>query len=172
MYMTACAFLRDVEHGGSTDQPLKMANSLADYIGAAQSSLHIAIYDFRLDPNGPLCAGRRCAQAPRPGGVEIKIAFDHGKAKGNSVGTDPAQPGTLKFLTAQFQGTAVQTLGITDRNPLHPEPRLMHNKYVIPRRGYGECGGLTGFDEFYRRFLDLRGELDDPDSVGGFSQVL
>ncbi len=128
----AATFLYDIEHGGPSDQPERIAAQLADFIRGAQSSLHLAIYDFRLDPARPAyglivqaLAGR--AQA----GVDIKIAYDHGKARTSGIGVDPAPVGTALFLEQAFAGTSVQTKGITDRNPLHIEPRLMHDKYLI-----------------------------------------
>ncbi len=143
------ALLRDVENGGPADQPIKIANLLVDYINAAQASLHIAVYDFRLDPNGPLCGPVVDALKSRArAGVEIKIAFDHGRAKGSHVGADPAAPGTQEFLTSSFQGATIETKSITDRNPLHLEPRLMHSKYVIRDAGTANAAVLTGTTNF------------------------
>ncbi len=45
-------FLCDFEHGGSPDQPEQFVTQLAAFLSAAKSSLHIAIYDFRLSPGG------------------------------------------------------------------------------------------------------------------------
>ena len=142
-------FLRDTEHGGLADQPLKVANLLAGFINAAQVSLHIAIYDFRLDPNGALFALvvnalKNRAQA----GVEIKIAYDHGKANASGAGVDPAETGTQVFLTTTFQGTGVETKSITDRNPMHPDARLMHSKYIICDAGTPHASVLTGSTNF------------------------
>lgn len=41
-------FLRDVDNGGNKTQPASIAKQLENFIREAQSSLHIAIYDFRL----------------------------------------------------------------------------------------------------------------------------
>jgi phosphatidylserine/phosphatidylglycerophosphate/cardiolipin synthase-like enzyme len=124
--------LRDIEHGGEFSQPDLVVDQLVDFIQAAQRSLHLAIYDFRLNPRrkyyAPLVnALRQRAQA----GVDIKIAYDHGKPQDFRTGADPAPTGTQLFLQQAFQGTSIQSRGITDRNPLHPEPRLMHNKYIV-----------------------------------------
>jgi phosphatidylserine/phosphatidylglycerophosphate/cardiolipin synthase-like enzyme len=125
-------FLRDIEHGGQFSQPDQVIRQLVEFVQAAQRSLHFAIYDFRLDPHGkcysPLInALREGAQA----GVDIKIAYDHGKPQGFRAGADPAPTGTQLFLQQAFQGTSIQIRGITDRNPLHLEPKLMHSKYII-----------------------------------------
>ncbi len=48
-------FLRDRENGGQEAQPSNLANELAKFINAAKSSLHIAIYDFRLTDKVAVC---------------------------------------------------------------------------------------------------------------------
>lgn len=142
-------FLRDIEHGGPANQPLQIATLLADYISAAQSSLHIAVYDFRLDPHGKLYGPVVDAlKARSQAGVEIKIAYDHGKTKGTGIGADPAEPGTAEFLAASFGGTTIAAKGITDRNPLHIGPRLMHSKYIIRDAGTTGAAVLTGSTNF------------------------
>ena len=113
-------------------QPDSVVQELVNFIHVAQRSLHIAIYDFRLSPEGKhyallVNALRERAQA----GVSVEIAYDHGKPQSFRTGADPAATGTRLFLEKAFQGTSIQSRGITDRNPLHPEPRLMHSKYII-----------------------------------------
>jgi hypothetical protein len=85
------------------DQPGTVANLLAEFIAAAKSSIHIAMYDFRLrqaalaDP--VVGALRERARA----GVEVRIAYDKGKperaeAMNVWIGADPAPPGTAEFV--------------------------------------------------------------------------
>ncbi len=131
MSITA-TFLQDVEHGGPANQPEQIVAQFAEFIRGARSSLHLAIYDFRLDPNGPaypliIDALKERAAA----GVDCQIAYDHGKGNSTQAGMDPAPTGTSAFLTTTFAGTRVQCKSITDRNPQHIEPRLMHDKYII-----------------------------------------
>ena len=92
-------------------------------------SLHIAIYDFRLNPklSDPVInALKERAEA----GVKVRIAFDHGKPDAKTAdpfldsGSDPAPKGTKGFLEGLFNGTKVQTESIAGS-------KLMHNKYVI-----------------------------------------
>jgi phosphatidylserine/phosphatidylglycerophosphate/cardiolipin synthase-like enzyme len=105
--------------------PEQVAQLLADFLGAAQASLHLAIYDFRL--HKPLLA-RPILDALRgraAAGVEVRIAFDAGHADPTQVGADPAPNGTEAFLRQAFgPDTGVQL------KPIHGE-KLMHNKYVI-----------------------------------------
>lgn len=123
-------FLRDSEHGGQKDQPTQIAAKLVNFIDAAQSSLHIAIYDFRLSKpelSEPVIGALK---AKAEAGIEVKIAFDHGKPAAKTAepfltdGSDPAPKGTKAFLESTFQSTNVQLKSIAGS-------KLMHNKYII-----------------------------------------
>jgi hypothetical protein len=83
-------FLRDVEHGGQASQPVTIAHNLSAFISSAQSSLHFAIYDFRLHEgeqpyNLVVNALKERAQA----GVEVNIAFDAGRPNPAASGSRP-----------------------------------------------------------------------------------
>jgi phosphatidylserine/phosphatidylglycerophosphate/cardiolipin synthase-like enzyme len=132
-------FLRDTDHGGPVGQPKEVAQLLADFAGAATTSLHLAIYDFRLDePLASTVVQALVAAADR--GVDVRLAYDHGGkttaleaappdddlALGfAALGADPAPPGTHEWLHEHFDGTAVQ-LG-----PIDPGGQIMHHKYVV-----------------------------------------
>ncbi len=108
--------------------PAAIAGLLADFIGAARSTLHIAIYDCRLSGAAAetvLSALRQRAAA----GVEVKIAYDAGKLTCNfpAAGCDPAPPGTADFL--QKIGSSVMIKPITGGDPRMP--KLMHHKYIV-----------------------------------------
>jgi phosphatidylserine/phosphatidylglycerophosphate/cardiolipin synthase-like enzyme len=109
-------------------KPEQIAALLADFIAAARSTLHIAIYDFRLgdavaDP--VVRALRERAKA----GVEVRIAYDAGKPQANfpAAGTDPAPPGTGDFV--KKLGFGIQSRPITGGDP--QMPKLMHHKYAV-----------------------------------------
>src|SRR5260370_4418535 len=105
--------------------PEQVAQLLADFLGAAQASLHLAIYDFRLHKPSlarPILDALRGRAAA---GVEVRIAFDAGHADPAQVGADPAPDDTAAFLKQVFGlDSGVQI------KPIHSE-KLMHNKYVI-----------------------------------------
>ena len=66
-------FLRDVSHGGVAGQPAQVARALARFVSAARSSLHVAIYDFRLtNPLARPVVKAITAAADR--GVQVQIA--------------------------------------------------------------------------------------------------
>lgn len=139
-------FLRDIEHGGPPDQLGTVAQALADFAAAAQSTLDIAIYDFRLDDPAAtaLVVGALTDAAQR--GVAVRIGYDAGKpAAGTAgafarVGGDPAPPGTPQWVTAHFAGTGVQAKAI------EAAPQLMHDKYVV-RDAAAVWTGSTNFTD-------------------------
>jgi phosphatidylserine/phosphatidylglycerophosphate/cardiolipin synthase-like enzyme len=122
-------FLRDTRCGGDAGQPQQIAQQLLAFIQGAQKSLHIAIYDFRLSPalGNPIV---QALSARAAAGVEVQIAFDHGKpASGGDAfetfGADPAPKGTFDWLQRAFGGTQVQTQAIDAGR------QLMHDKYIV-----------------------------------------
>lgn len=123
-------FLRDIENGGKADQPKAIAQQFVDFVRAAKSSLHIAIYDFRLTPT----LGDPIIQAlteKAAAGVRVRIAFDQGKPAKSTpeafaeLGSDPAPKGTKDYLEKAFQGSKVEI------EPINPGSHLMHNKYIV-----------------------------------------
>jgi phosphatidylserine/phosphatidylglycerophosphate/cardiolipin synthase-like enzyme len=153
--------LRDTRHGGAADQPQAVAGQLVEFVRAARSSIHVAIYDFRLvDGLGDELVATLKDLARR--GLDVRIAYDHGKPRTPSadpfaaVGGDPAPKGTHEWLAEQFGDSAVRTrpvraAGIPDaeaQSEVQTEPiagtRLMHNKYVI-RDGAAVWTGSTNF---------------------------
>jgi phosphatidylserine/phosphatidylglycerophosphate/cardiolipin synthase-like enzyme len=115
-----------------------VAGWLCQFIGAAQHTLDIAIYDFRL--SDPLAA--RVAQALREraqAGVAIRIAYDAGKPEQPNLegGIDPAPAGT---------GAFVESLGYPAR--AITGMKLMHNKYVVRDAGQPGAAVWTGSTNF------------------------
>jgi phosphatidylserine/phosphatidylglycerophosphate/cardiolipin synthase-like enzyme len=108
--------------------PTTIANMLAEFISAARTSLHLAIYDFRLsDSAAEIVLGALRSRAAA--GVDVRIAFDAGKrvCDFRAAGCDPAPPGTLEFL--KKLGNSVATKPITGGDPRMP--KLMHHKYIV-----------------------------------------
>jgi phosphatidylserine/phosphatidylglycerophosphate/cardiolipin synthase-like enzyme len=124
--------------------PGEIAGILADFLGAARTSLHLAIYDCRLSEASTmpvLSALRERAAA----GVDVRIVFDAGKpADPTAVGADPAPPGTADCI--KEIGGNVKSRPITGGHLHHP--RLMHHKYVV-RDGKSSAAALwTGSSNF------------------------
>jgi phosphatidylserine/phosphatidylglycerophosphate/cardiolipin synthase-like enzyme len=125
-----------LEQGGQ--KPEEVAALLAEFLSAARSSLHVAVYDFRLgDALADPVVGALRARAAA--GVEVRIAYDAGKPNANfpTSGADPAPPGTADFVRGL--GGAIQGKPITGGDP--KMPKLMHHKYVI-RDGRTSAGAV------------------------------
>ncbi|MCD2193698.1 phospholipase D-like domain-containing protein [Actinomycetospora endophytica] len=148
-------FLRDTDHGGLDGQPKEVAQLLADFAGTSSTSLHLAIYDFRLDePLAGIVVQALTQAADR--GVEVRLTYDHGgKAAAQAAappgelslgfaerGADPAPPGTHQWLHEHFDGTAVALRAID------PGDQIMHHKYVIRDGGSPDARVWTGSTNF------------------------
>jgi phosphatidylserine/phosphatidylglycerophosphate/cardiolipin synthase-like enzyme len=105
--------------------PEQVAQLLADFLGGARASLHLAIYDFRLHQPSLARPVLDALRGRAAAGVEVRIAFDAGHADPHQAGADPAPDGTEAFLRQTFGPDSGVQL-----KPIHGE-KLMHNKYVI-----------------------------------------
>jgi phosphatidylserine/phosphatidylglycerophosphate/cardiolipin synthase-like enzyme len=122
-------------------QPQDIARSLAGFLGAARSSLCVAIYDFRLSGS----AADLVVKALRDraaGGVDVRIVYDAGKpaAVPSSTRGDPAPPGTADFVARL--GDGIHHRPITGGDP--QQPKLMHHKYVVRDGGTAQAAVWTG----------------------------
>jgi hypothetical protein len=159
-------FLRDTRHGGAADQPRRVAAALTDFVAQAHSSIHVAIYDFRLaDGLGDELVATLKDLAAR--GVDVRIAYDHGKPNATTpdpfglLGGDPAPKGTHQWLEEQFGASQVQTravrvTSIADSEAqalVQTEPitgtKLMHTQVCHPRRAHGCGNGLDWLDQLH-----------------------
>jgi phosphatidylserine/phosphatidylglycerophosphate/cardiolipin synthase-like enzyme len=144
-------------------QPAEVAALLADFLSAARSSLHIAIYDLRLSDAvaAPVVKALRERAAA---GVEVRIAYDAGKpqAKFPAAGADPAPPGTADFV--RRLGDGVQGKPITGGDP--QMPKLMHHKYAV-RDGAAVWTGSTNWtDDSWSIQENNLVRLDSPELAG------
>ena len=150
---TNVTFLTD----GKAGQVLKVANQLAEFISAAKSSLHIAIYDFRLkDPKTHDLVINALTERANAG-VSVQIVYYKGKpGKGThkdhepavvemdqdqfvEVGGDPAPAAIGDFLSNPPEN--IQVKGILGS-------KLMHNKYIVRDIHTGNGTVWTGSANF------------------------
>jgi phosphatidylserine/phosphatidylglycerophosphate/cardiolipin synthase-like enzyme len=126
-------------------QGADIAALVVDFVAAARTSLHVAIYDCRLGDKlaAPVVQALRDRAAH---GVDVRIVYDAGKPGVSfpQVGVDPAPPGTADFINRI--GDGCQARAITGGGG--PMPRLMHHKYLI-RDGKTPAGSVwTGSTNF------------------------
>jgi phosphatidylserine/phosphatidylglycerophosphate/cardiolipin synthase-like enzyme len=112
-------------------QANSVASRIARFIGQAQSTLDIAIYDFRLqgDPSSIISeAIRDRAKA----GVAVRILFDAAINRG--PGLSPAEAPVLVEADKKLQGTETFVGSFADVASLKAITGyrvLMHNKYIV-----------------------------------------
>ena len=125
----AVFFLAQGEQSGEI-----IAQRLADFIGGAEKSLDMALFDFRLSaPLRDIIAP--VLQQKAEAGVSIRIAYDADKPTIPSLveGADPAPSGTGQF---------VQSLGYPWRRI--GGLKLMHHKYIVRDAGLPNATIWTG----------------------------
>ncbi len=135
-------------------EPAEIAAQLADFLSAAKTSLHVAIYDFRLS-DSVAAPGVRALQDRAAAGVDVRVAYDAGKPNVPfpGGGVDPAPPGTDEFV--RRLGAKVQSKPITGGDP--HLPKLMHKKYVIRDGGTPNAAvwaGSTNFTDYSWRLQE------------------
>ncbi len=125
-------------------RPSDIAALLAGFIAAARSSLHLAIYDFRLSDSlaAPVTQALRAAR--RGGGRSHRLRRRQARGAFPHRCADPAPPGTAGFIARL--GNGIVSRPITGGDP--QQPRLMHHKYII-RDGKTPAAALwTGSTNF------------------------
>lgn len=142
-------------------QSVKVAQVVADFIDAAQHSIHIAIYDFRLSgtsENLVVNALDKQATARR----KVQIAYDHSKSGKTGeyfagLGSDPAPTGTHVKMTALHQkNSKIEVKPIVGPKlvaqvalePIETGGQLMHSKYILRDAGTPHAALLMGSANF------------------------
>jgi phosphatidylserine/phosphatidylglycerophosphate/cardiolipin synthase-like enzyme len=131
-----------------TAQIKDVATRIAKFIAQAQSTIDIAIYDFRLaDEAAAIVADGIRAQAHN--GVQVRIIYDNtanpdADAKTNAVPShlesDQKPPGTGSF--AHSFADVAQVKGVTGYRV------LMHNKYIVRDGASADAAVFTGSSNY------------------------
>ena len=112
---------------------IEVAERLAGFLGAARTSLDLALYDFDLlQPTAKIVAGTVVDAEKR--GVAVRLAFN----------VDSEKPPPL-FPPPTGEPTLIDSLEVPTK-PIPGVPDLMHHKFVDPRR----LLRLDGLDELDR----------------------
>jgi phosphatidylserine/phosphatidylglycerophosphate/cardiolipin synthase-like enzyme len=131
-----------------TAQMRDVASRIADFIGAAKSTIDIAIYDFRLRDEAATIVAEALRSQQRKG-IPIRIAYDHA--------TDPGPDAVPTAAPAQLESDqkplgadsfvrsfadVVQLKSITGYRV------LMHNKYIIRDGAAADAAVFTGSSNY------------------------
>jgi phosphatidylserine/phosphatidylglycerophosphate/cardiolipin synthase-like enzyme len=118
-----------LEDGGQTAD--QIAGQLADYIGAAQKSLDIAIYDLNLS-GGPADQLQTAIKGVAARGVAVRIVYNV-----DYPGPIPVPP------PSQADPAYIESMGVPHR-AVSGIPELMHHKYIVRDVGAEQAGVWTG----------------------------
>ncbi len=119
-------------------QTMKVANKFSEFVGEARESVHIAIYDFRLD-EGEAEIVIDALSNKAAAGKDVRVAyFEQNRKRKYAPGGDPA-PGTdRKFLQRLHKDVKLKAVkGIRDLPPdvralpIEGGGHLMHSKYIV-----------------------------------------
>ncbi|MGD0282523.1 MAG: phospholipase D-like domain-containing protein [Dissulfurispiraceae bacterium] len=119
-------------------QAMKVAERFSEFVGEARESVHIAIYDFRLE-EGEAEIVIDALSNKAAAGMDVRVAYFEQNRKHKSVpGGDPA-PGTDRnFLQRLHKDVKVKAVkGIRDLPadvralPIEGGGHLMHSKYIV-----------------------------------------
>ena len=140
--------VRTLTDGG---QPAEdTAQALADFVGAAQRTLEIAIYDLNLPPALQTLVVGAIEDAGKRG-VAVRLAYnvDHGKTVPvpPPPENDPAAVESLPFPTAAIPGI----------------PDLMHHKYVVRDQASVWTGSTNWTGDSWTREENVVVTVDSPE---------
>jgi phosphatidylserine/phosphatidylglycerophosphate/cardiolipin synthase-like enzyme len=132
-----------------------IATRLADWLGAAQTSLDLALYDVRL-PGAPGDAVAGAIRAAAARGVKVRIAFNQDKP----AEPFPAPPSTERPI--------LETLGV----PLKGIPGrydLMHHKYVVRDAAAVWTGSTNWTLDSWQREENVIATVDSAEIAAAFA---
>ncbi|HEY1503932.1 MAG TPA: phospholipase D-like domain-containing protein [Stellaceae bacterium] len=142
-------------------QSVKVAQVVADFINAAQHSIQIAIYDFRLNGESEKLV-IDVLDKQTTAGRTVQIAYDHSKDGKTgeyfaALGSDPAPSGTHEKMTALHRkNSKIQVKPIVGPKlaaqivlePIETGGHLMHSKYILRDAGTPQAALLIGSANF------------------------
>ncbi len=137
-------------------QPIEVAHRLGDFLNAAKTSLHIAVYDLMLGPDtDPVVIGAIEGAAKR--GVAVRVAYNVDHRAPIPVPPPPqCSPEDIERLSVPTKGVA----GIPD---------LMHHKYVIRDGAAVWTGSANWTDDSWSREENVIAVADSAELANAFT---
>jgi phosphatidylserine/phosphatidylglycerophosphate/cardiolipin synthase-like enzyme len=147
--------VRTLTDGGQ--QPLEIANTIADWLAEAHESLEIAQYDFHLAPDTAAVVGGAIRDASARG-VAVRIIYnvDHR----NPIPVPPPPEPDVEMI-ASFGVPSKAVAGVPD---------LMHHKFVVRDREAVWTGSMNWTDDSWSRQENVILTLESPELADSFGE--
>jgi len=139
--------VRTLSDGGQ--QPVEIAQMLAEWLAAAQKSLDVAIYDFNLGPETEMVVTNAIEHAAKRG-VAVRLVYNVDFRAPIPVPPPP------KTRTEDIARLSVPTRAIPGI------PDLMHHKFVVRDRSAVWTGSTNWTDESWSREENVIVTIDSP----------
>jgi phosphatidylserine/phosphatidylglycerophosphate/cardiolipin synthase-like enzyme len=136
--------------------PITVARALHDFLAAAEESLDIALYDFKLDPGLEELVVDTIQDAGRRG-IAVRVAYN---ADFRAPIPVPPPPKSAPEDVARLEVPTMAIAGIPD---------LMHHKYVVRDRSSIWTGSTNWTDDSWTREENLIITLDSPQLAHAFT---
>jgi phosphatidylserine/phosphatidylglycerophosphate/cardiolipin synthase-like enzyme len=137
-------------------QPVEIARALHDFLAAAQTSLDIALYDFKLEPGTEELVVDTIEEAGRRE-VAVRIAYNADFRAPIPVPPPPeSTPEDIERLTVPTKAIA----GIPD---------LMHHKFVVRDHASVWTGSANWTDDSWSREENVIAVVDSPELAHAFT---
>jgi len=146
--------VRTLSDGGQ--QPVEIAHLIADWLGGAQKSLDIALYDFNLGPDTELIVTAAIEDAAKRG-VAVRLAYNV-----DFRGPIPVPP------PPRTRPEDIERLSVPTR-AIPGIPDLMHHKFVVRDRAAVVTGSTNWTDESWSREENVIVTIDSPDVANSYT---
>jgi phosphatidylserine/phosphatidylglycerophosphate/cardiolipin synthase-like enzyme len=135
-----------------------VCDRLVAFIGAARTTLDLAVYDAHLEP--PLAEKLLGAlEAARTRGVTVRAVYNDDHRKNAPVPPPPIQPSLLAQLAASVPSTAIPGI-----------PDLMHDKYIVRDGDTVWTGSANWTDDAWSLMENVIVTIPSADLAAAFTQ--
>ena len=137
-------------------QAQHVADAFAHFVAAAETSLDVCIYDFRLEVERVRTTIVDAINGAAARGVAVRIAYDKSLEASDgpilkqfrTAGGDPAPVGTDHFLRESAGLAPHVDVKAISEEAIDPGNQIMHQKYMVRDRDSGAAAVWTGSTNF------------------------